>query len=160
MAMDMFLKIDTIEGESKDSKHKAEIDLLAWSWGASNSGSFGVGGGGGSGKVSLQDFSFTHYLDKSSPKLQLACWMGSHIKSAVLTMRKAGGTQNDYLKYTFTDLLVSSANTGGSAGEDRLTENITLNFGKVEMVYSEQKSDGSMQAGANVGWDLQANKKV
>ena len=160
MAMDMFLKIDTIEGESADAKHKAEIDLLAWSWGASNSGTFGAGGGGGAGKVQMQDFSFTHYMDKASPKLQLACWNGSHIPKAVLTMRKAGGTQNDYLKYTFTDLLVSSASTGGSGGEDRLTENVTLNFAKIEMEYSEQKKDGTMQAAAKVGWDLTKNVKV
>lgn len=160
MAMDMFLKIDTIDGESKDDKNKAEIQLLAWSWGSSNSGSFSHGGGGGSGKVQMQDFSFTHYLDKASPKLQLANWSGQHIPKAVLTMRKAGKNQQPYLKYTFTDLLVSSISTGGSGGEDALTENCSMAFSKIEMEYSEQKQDGTLSAAIKAGWNVQTNKAV
>ncbi len=73
MAVDMFLKINDVTGESKDKVHTKEIDVLSWSWGMSNSGSAHVGGGAGSGKVNVQDIQVTKYVDSSSPKLMLAC---------------------------------------------------------------------------------------
>ncbi len=73
MAVDYFLKLDGIEGESKDSKHQNEIEIGSFSFGATQSGSFSAMGGGGSGKVSMQDFHFTIPTQKASPKLLLNC---------------------------------------------------------------------------------------
>src|ERR687886_324578 len=91
MAVDMFLKIDSVKGESKDNKHPNEIDVLSWTWGLSNHGSAHVGGGAGAGKVNVQDVQVTKYVDSSSPKLLLACCSGNHYPNALLTVRKAGG---------------------------------------------------------------------
>lgn len=160
MAVDYFLKIDGIKGESKDDKHKDEIDLLAWSWGESNSGSSAAGGGGGAGKVSMQDFNFVMTCNKATPELMLACAVGKHIKEATLTCRKAGTDQQEYLKIKFSDLLVSSYQTGGSAGAEIPTENISLNFSKIEYDYKPQKPDGTLDAAVKAGYDLKLNKKV
>lgn len=161
MAVDYFLKIDGIEGESHDSKHKGEIDLQSWSWGETNIGTAAAGGGMGAGKVSMQDFSFTMHVNKSTPKLVLACATGQHIKSAILTCRKAGEEQQEYLKYTFSDILVSSYQTGGSAGGDAVPiEQISLNYSKMEVEYKEQKADGTLAGVIKAGYDLKANKKV
>src|ERR1700681_1453495 len=103
MAADYFLKIDGIDGESHDSKHKDEIDLMSWSFGASQLGTHSAGGGGGAGKVSMQDFHFTMHVNKATPKLFLACATGEHIKKAVLTCRKAGKDQQEFQKVTFTE---------------------------------------------------------
>jgi type VI secretion system secreted protein Hcp len=84
-AVDMFIKIDTIDGESTDKTHGKEIDVLSWSWGASQSGSMAMGGG--AGKVSMQDFTFTKSLDKSSPKLFEALATGKHLKDATFVIR-------------------------------------------------------------------------
>lgn len=159
MAVDMFLKIDGVAGESKDSTHKAEIDVLAWSWGVSNSGSTHSGGGGGSGKANVQDFSFTKYVDKATPTLMLFSCNGKHIKEATLAVRKAGGDNPlEYIKIKFSDILVTSVSTGGSGGQDRLTENVTLNFAKVELDYQEQKKDGSKEGGPiSLKWNIAAN---
>src|SRR5260370_27716202 len=116
MAVDYFLKLEGIQGESKDSKHQDEIEIGSFSFGATQSGSFSAMGGGGSGKVSMQDFHFTIPTQKASPKLLLACATGNHIPKAILTCRKAGKEQQEFIKYTFTDLLVSSFQTGGSNG--------------------------------------------
>src|SRR5262249_20296840 len=97
-AVDYFLKIDGIDGESQDHKHKGEIDLLSWSWGEHQSGTHGAGGGGGAGKVSMGDFHFVMHINKASPKLMLACADGEHIRKAVLTCRKAGTEQQEFLK--------------------------------------------------------------
>jgi len=158
MAVDMFINVQGIKGESQDSKHKDEIDVLSWSWGASNSGSMASGGGGGSGKVAVNDLSITKYVDKSSPELLKACASGSHIPQAVLTVRKAGGKSPlEYLKITLYDFLVSSVSTGASGGEDRLTENATFNFSKVNFSYVEQKADGSAGANFPVTYDVKAH---
>lgn len=159
MAVDMFIKIDDIKGESTDDKHKDTIDVLSWSWGMSQSGSTHMGGGSGAGKVNVQDISFTKYVDKSSPNLLRACCKGSHFKQAVLTVRKAGGKQLEYIKITMSDLIVTSVSTGGSGGEDRLTENVTLNFGKFKFEYAPQKPDGSGDAAIPVVYNIAQNKE-
>jgi type VI secretion system secreted protein Hcp len=160
MAVDMFMKIGDLKGESKDASHKASIDVLAWSWGVSNSGSAHVGGGAGAGKANVQDLSFTKYIDLSSPDLMLACCNGKHFPEATLTVRKAGETPLEYLKIKLTEVLVTSVSTGGSGGEDRLTENVTLNFAKVNLDYVEQTEKGAVGGKPKMGWDIAANKKL
>jgi len=156
--VDYFLKIKDIEGESADAKHKSEIDIEAWSWGETNAGSHGYGGGGGAGKVSMQDFNFTMRVNKASPKLLLACANGQPFKEALLTCRKAGKEQQEYLKVKFTDLLVSSFQTGGSNGDVVPMDQISLNFSKIEYEYYPQKEDGTLGSKVPVHWNLKENK--
>jgi type VI secretion system secreted protein Hcp len=159
MAVDMFIKIETVDGESKDKAHKKEIDVLAWSWGMSNSGSAHVGGGAGSGKVNIQDLSFTKWVDSATPKLALACCDGKHFASALLTVRKAGEKPVEYVKIKLEEVLITSISTGGSGGEDRLTENVTLNFAKVSLDYTPQDDKGAAGTAIPMAWDIQANAK-
>jgi len=151
-AVDYFLKIDGIEGESQDKTHSKEIQLSSWSWGETQGGSQAFGGGGGAGKVSMQDFHFVMSANKATPALFLACANGEHIKSAVLTCRKAGKDQQDYLKWTFTDLLISSYQTGGAADANHLPlDQCSFNFSKIQVDYKEQKLDGTL-GGALTKW--------
>ena len=159
--VDYFLKIEGIDGESQDSKHKGEIDIESWSWGETQGGSHGMGGGGGAGKVQMHDLSIVKRIDKSSPKLLLACANGEHIKKAVLVARKAGKDQQEYFKMTLSDLLVSSFQTSGHGGSDvHPTDQVTLNFAKIEVAYKEQKADGTLGGELKAGWDVKANKAV
>ncbi|SRR5258705_3597371 len=161
MAVDMFLKLDGIKGESKDGKHKDEIHIESFSWGMSQTGSFGAGGGGGAGKVAVHDISVTKFVDKSSPVLMLHCANGKHIKEALVTFRKAGEKPLEYLKIKLTDLLVSSVQEAGHGGGDLLTESVTLNFGKVTVEYQEQAATGGAQGGPVLfGWDVKKNEKA
>ena len=160
MAVDMFINMgDKIKGESKDKAQgpKGDIDVLAWSWGMSQSGSFHVGGGGGSGKVNIQDFSFTKYIDKDSGPLQKHCCEGTHIPKVVLLCRKAGGKQEKYIEITMEKCIITSISTGGSGGEDRLTENVTIDFGKVTFQYYLQDEKGATKDGGKNVWDVEAN---
>jgi type VI secretion system secreted protein Hcp len=160
-AVDYFLKIDGIDGESQDSKHKNEIHIESWSFGATQHGSSSVSGGGGAGKVAMQDFHFVMGVNKASPKLMLACASGEHIKKAVLVCRKAGKEQQEYLKYEFSDFLVSSYQTGGSGHSEVLPmDQISLNFSKISVEYKEQKSDGTLGGSVKAGWDLKGNVKI
>ncbi len=157
MAVDMFMKLEGITGESKDAKHKGEVDVLAWSWGMSNSGTTHSGGGGGAGKVNVQDLSFTKFVDLSSTSLMLAVANGKHISKATLVVRKAGENPLEYITIVMTQVLVTSLSTGGSGGEDRLTENVSLNFAKAEVTYKEQGKDGKAAGGTPFKWDIAAN---
>lgn len=159
--VDYFLKIEGVDGESTDDKHKGEIELESWSFGGSNAGSFSSGGGGGSGKVSLQDFHFVKKTDKASAKLLTACCTGEHIKKVTLTCRKAGKEQQEFLQIILSPVLVSSYQTGGSAGSDIIPmDQVSLNFGKIEYKYNEQKPDGSLGGDVVGGWNVTTNKPV
>jgi type VI secretion system secreted protein Hcp len=159
--VDYFLKIKGVDGESTDEKHKGEIELESWSFGGTNAASFSSGGGGGAGKVSLQDFHFVKKTDKSSVKLFVAMSTGEHLPSAVLTCRKAGKEQQEFLIITLTDTMVSSYQTGGSAGSAIIpSEQVSLGYSKIEVKYKEQKPDGSLGGEVVGGWDLKTNKKV
>ena len=157
MALDMYIDMGAIKGESRDKEQKDKIDILAWSWGMSQSGTTHTGGGGGAGKANFQDLSFTKYIDSSTNALMNALAKGSHIDKVVLMVRKAGEGQKKYLLITMEEALVTSISTGGSGGEDRLTENITLNFAKVNFGYKPQTEKGSVEAYKPFVWNIASN---
>ena len=143
MAVDIFLHLEGIKGEAQDDKYKDDIDVLAWSWGASQSGTTHMGSGSGAGKVAVQDLSITKYIDKSSPTLFQHCANGKHITKGKLIIRKAGEKPLDYLTVEINDIIVTHVSMGGSGSEDRLTENVTLNFAQYHLKYAVQSADGS-----------------
>ena len=160
-AVDYFLKIDGVDGESLQKGHEKEIEVMSFSFGLTNAGSFSGGGGGGSGKAAFQDLHFTTSINKSSPKLFLASATGEHIKTALFTARKAGKTQLESYTIKLTDVLVSSYQNGGADGSDVLpTDQFALNYSKIEISYKAQKADGSLDAAIKAGYDLKAGQKI
>lgn len=161
-AVDYFLKLDGIEGESGDASHGKEIQVESFSWGANQSGASAFGGGGGAGKVAMQDFNFVMKVCKASPKLMLACATGEHIKTGNFTARKAGAKPMEFLKIKFTDLLVSSYQANGSETPNSPIplDRVSLNFSKIEMEYFEQKPDGSAGPVTKAAFDLKQNTKA
>lgn len=158
MSGDMFLKLEGIDGESVDHAHTDEIDVLSWNWAMSQSGSFHVGGGGGAGKAAFQDVNVTKWVDKSTATLMLKIATGEHIPSGTLTVRKAGKKPLEYLVLKMEKIMITSLSTGASGGEDRLTENITLNCASVAVAYTPQKEDGSGDAAVEFGFDISKNE--
>ena len=156
MASDIFAKLGDIKGESGDSKHKDEIEVLSYSWGVTNAGSMAHGGGGGEGKATFHDLSFVHKIDKASPVLLQTCATGAHLKEATITHRKAGKEQHEYLIVKLSDVIVTGVTHGGSGDGD--SENVSMSFAKVAMEYKMQKPDGSLDAGVFFKYDLKANK--
>ena len=160
MALDMFINMGAkIKGESRDKVQgpKGDIDILAWSWGLSQSGSTHTGGGGGAGKANFQDLSFTKYIDSASAALMVSLAKGTHIEKVELLVRKAGEGQQKYIHITLKEVLVTSVSTGGSGGEDRLTENVTLNFGEVKYDYTPQDSKGTVAGDKTFAWNIAEN---
>jgi len=126
---DVFLNIDRVQGESVTKGHAGEIDVLSWSWGMSQSGTTHTGTGGGAGKVSVQDISFTHNVDSSTPNLIEALCTGKHFPSAKLAVSKPGPRGPfDAMIITMQNVFITSVSTGGLNGEELVTETVTLNF--------------------------------
>ena len=160
MAVDMFIKLDGIDGESKDDAHGGEIDLIGYTWGMSQSGTFHSGGGGGAGKVNVQNLTFTHAVDLASPILMLYCSNGDHIAEATVTVRKAGKDPLEYLTIKMTKVMVTSVQQGGSPGDENLIETVDLNFAQAELTYVSQGDDGAADTEKEYGWDIEKNKQL
>lgn len=161
MASDMYLKIEGVEGESADDKHKKEIDIESFSWGMTQTGTMHAGGGGGAGKVNVQDMTITKKIDKSTPTLAIKCANGEHISKATLTCRKAGKEALEYYIVTMEGVMISSVSIGGSEQDEQPTEMISLNFSKVNLKYTPQKTEGgSGDASVEAGWDVKAHKEL
>lgn len=157
MAVDMFIKIGPLKGESRDAKYNGKdgwIDVLAFSWGASNSGTAHLGAGSGAGKANFQDLTITKYVDLASPDLLKGVSKGTHWDDAQLIVRKAGDNPLDYLVMDMKDVMVVGYSTGGSGGEDRFTESVTLNFDWFNYKYTEQMKDGSAGSSPEFAWSI------
>lgn len=159
-AVDIFLELDGIEGESKDRDFESSIDVLAFSQGASNNTGFQAGGGTTQSSPNFTDMSFTKYIDKSSPTLRLRMAQGAFIPRAKLSVRKAGGSALVYFTVELKNVTVTSVSSGGSGGEDRLTENLSLSYTEIKWTYVEQNDDGSAGGTVVEGWNLQTNTKL
>lgn len=161
-SVDYFLKLDGVEGESTDDKHKGEIEISSFSWGKSEAGvkveTLTQGGGGTSlSKATASDLSFKTHASKASPKLLTAAASGKHIKEATLTVRKSKkGSQHEYYKVTLTDVLVTSYRASGDG--DVPTDEFSLNFAKISFAYVPTHSDGSAGTPVIGTWDLKLNK--
>lgn len=156
--VDYFLKIEGIEGESRDSKHAGEIQVSVFNWGEQQPIASWTGGGLGAGKVEMNDFNIVMPVSKASPHLFQKCATGEHIPSAVLTCRKAGKEQQEYLTITFSDLLVSRYQTDAESADVLPTDQVSFNFKKVEFSYREQKADGTLGGAIKKYYDQEKNK--
>ncbi len=154
MASDIFAKIGDIKGESLDSKHTDEIEVLSLSWGVTNNTSIGAGGSG-AGRASFHDLSFVHAIDKASPRLLRACATGSHLKEATITHRKAGKGQQEYLIIKMDDVIITSVSLSESTAGG--SENVNLAFAKVDFEYRPQRPDGTLDAGIHFKFNIKTN---
>ncbi|MCA8281056.1 Hcp family type VI secretion system effector [Burkholderia cepacia] len=161
MAQDIFLKIDGINGESLDDKHKDEIEILNWDWEILQESSMHSGSGGGAGKATVRDLTFEHNIDRASPNLMKYALTGKHIDQAVLVMRKAGGNPLEYLKLTMSDVIVTRVKPSGSkAGEEKSRETVSLSFSKVKQEYVVQNAQGGSGGAVTASFDIKGNKEA
>jgi type VI secretion system secreted protein Hcp len=156
MALEAFLKIEGIPGESRKQGHADEIDILSFSFGASNPTTVGKGTGAGASQVNLSSFNIMKSTDLASTALFLRCAKGEHIPTAIVTLRKAGGENAlEYLQYKFSKVYVDNIQwSGSSGGDDSPTESLSLAFEKVEIVYSQQGEGGTAKKTVGSGWDI------
>lgn len=161
MSFDAYIKFEGIDGESPDDKHKDWITVLNYGIGVSMSSVNMAPGGASAGRPNLQDFHFTHFLDRASPKLFEAVCSGKHFDKVTMEICRSGGEKSKYMEYTLEDVMVTSVGRGGDSkqSEEYPIESISLNYAKIKMVYSVQKRKGASGSGTvDFGWDRLANK--
>ena len=157
MAVDYFLKLsDGIEGESSDSNHKSEIQIMSWSWGASQVSSVAGTGGSGAGKADLSDFSIMTYFDKATPKFFKSIGLGTHIKSGTMSAIKSGADGKPYLKVDFKELFVSSVQISGSS--EIPTVSLSFTYNEIKIDYSVQDENGNLKSTGPVTYNTKENK--
>lgn len=156
--VDAFLKLDGVKGESQDSKHSGEIEVLSWNWSMTNTGSAHYGAGMGAGKVEVGDIHFIKRVDTATPILMKACATGQHMASGTLTVRKAGGTALEYFKLELKGILVSSIRPGSDPSSPFLMEDVAINFASFKVTYTPQDEKGAGGSAVDFGYDIQKNK--
>ena len=157
MAIDTHIKFDGVEGESTHKDHKGEVNLLSWNWGVSNASSVQSGGGSGQGKAQPADFQITHLYDKASPVLAKMCASGKHFHTVVLTARKAGEGQKDFLKVTMKEVFITSVSPGGGSGGD-IMESVSMSYGSIDFSYKPQDAKGALGGEVKFGWNVKSTQ--
>lgn len=160
MSVDMFLKVEGASGESKDSNHQGQTDVLSFTWGAIQPHSMASGGGAGVGKVAFQDLNIVANIDKCYPAVLKHCATGKHLGSVELSLCKAGGTQIEYSKITLTDVLVTSVTVSGTSSGETTVVNYSFQAAKVKTQYWEQTNQGGKGAESQMGFDIKQNKEA
>ncbi len=150
-AVDLFIKITAqtqgwIKGESGDAKHKDEIDVHSYTWGVKNSIDPTTGLAVGKRRYSV--LKFLARSQASTPGILRACCTNETLKTVVLTCRKAGGKQVEYMTWTLTNAHAAEVNSGYLVPDDITPyDEVSLTFQKIELDYKPQKADGSLGAG-------------
>ena len=152
MTIDTHIKFDGVEGEATHKDHKGEIEVLSWSWSVGNTSSL-AGGGSGKGKATPGDFHFMHLYDKASPVLAKKCAQGAHFPSVVVTARKSGEGQKDFLKVTMKEVFISSVSPAGSQGGD-IGESVTMSYAQIDFSYKPQDEKGGLGGEVKFGWNV------
>lgn len=160
MAYDAFLKLEGMDGESTDDKYKGYVEVQSFSMGVTHLTTIGSAtGGAGSGRTSVGELQIQKVVDKSSAVLFQKCCTGEHFSKGKLVVRKAGGTQMEYLIYSMENVFVTSIHFSSAGGEENANESLSLAYGKVGFDYTPQQADGKPGASIHGGWDQIANKK-
>lgn len=157
MAVDMFLEVEKLAGESQDKTHKDQIQIIGWSWAVAQTGTSATGGGASAGKTEHNDLEVRKVVDRASPVLFEWCSAGQHIGFVNLTVRKAGGEALEYLIIRLEDVLITSFDIGGEPKDDQIQETIRLNYARASITYTPQEASGAGGGKITGGWNLKEN---
>ncbi|MCU7817096.1 MAG: type VI secretion system tube protein Hcp [Candidatus Thiodiazotropha sp. (ex Rostrolucina anterorostrata)] len=157
MAVDMFMKIDGVDGESTDDAHSKWIELLNYSHGVSQptSGASGTGG-----RADFHSFTAVKTIDNGTPDLNIKCAKGEHIPKVEVELCLASGDKHTFMKYTMEDVIVNSVVPGGNAGDEaKPLETIEFAYGKIKWEYTPIDHTGKPGAATDRTWNLETNKQ-
>jgi type VI secretion system secreted protein Hcp len=163
MPVDCFCKIDGISGESTDSAHAGEIEVLSYGLGFTQAAMVSTSGVGGSTgqRADLSEFSIVKLLDTSSPVLMKYCCTGKHIPTVTISVNGANESKAEYMNYVLSDVVVSSVNaTGPSGSHHRPEESIGFRYGKIQVTYTPYDKTGKKGSAVKAGWDTSSNKAL
>lgn len=156
MAIDTHIKFDGIDGESTHKDHKGEVAVLSWSWGLTAAAGAATGAAASRRKALPQEMRIVHRYDKASPLLAKQAVLGRHVPSAVLTARKAGEGQKDFLKVTMKEVFITSVQA--REGVDEPMEEVALSYGTIDFEYRPQDVKGGLGSPVQFNWNIKTGK--
>lgn len=163
MAIDVYLQIDGIKGESTDDKHKDWIECLSVQFGVSQprSATASTGGGHTAERCEHQDIALSKLADLSTPILLQTCSAGKTIPKAKFEFMRADGKGERimYFQIELENVLIGAVSPTVTEGAI-MHENVGLKFSKIKWKYTQQKVSGGAGGNTAGGWDLAANKVV
>jgi len=157
MSSDVHIKFEGVDGEATHKDHKGEIEVLSWSWNVTNDSGSRMGGGSGKGKGDPGAFSFMHAYDKASPVLAKKCAQGVHFPSVIVTARKSGEGQKDFLKVTMKEVFIAAVSPSGG-GNGEIMESVSMTYGDVEFAYKPQDEKGGLGGEVKFGWNAKTTE--
>ena len=145
---DMFLKLESkrsgaVKGESEDPSHPAEMVVQGFSWGMTSVVSTGFSGK--ETKPAQLELRVVKHVDSASTGLMSVMRTNDEIKKAVLTVRKAGGKQEDYFTITIQGGRITSLEVSSEDESPNLRETLSLTFNKIEVQYKSQSATGALK---------------
>lgn len=159
-AIDAYLLIDGIKGESQDEGHKGWIELLSLDFGVNQprSATTSTGGGHTAERAELDDILVSKLADLSTPILLQCCAMGKTIPKAKIEVMRADGNGKPvkYFEINLQNVLIGMVKPGLRQG-GTMKENICLKFSKVTWKYTQQMIGGGSGGNTAGGWDLAKN---
>ena len=158
MSTQTFIKFDGIDGESTHKDHKGEVEVLSWDWGLTVAPGLAGGAGSAKGKTTPKELRIVHRYDKASPLLGKNAASGKHISGAVLSARKAGEGQKDFLKVTMKEVFITSVAVSAAGADVDAVEEVAMSYRTIEFAYSPQTSKGSLGTPVQFNWDIAAGK--
>jgi type VI secretion system secreted protein Hcp len=163
MAIDVYLQIDGIKGESMDDKHKDWIECKSVSWGVTQpkSATASTGGGHTAERAEMTDIVVSKLADLATPILLQTCAAGKTIPKARMEFMRADGNGDrvKYFEIQLENVLIGEVNPSVTEG-DFMHENLGLKFSKVKFMYTQQKISGGAGGNTSGGWDLATNKII
>lgn len=161
MAIDVYLQIEGVKGESQDDGHRDWIECDSVNWGVlqPRSATSSTGGGHTAERAELQEVSFRKVADIATPVLLQTCAAGRTIPKAKFEFMRADGQGKPirYFSIELENVLIGAITPGIEAGSI-LSEYVSLKFSKVKWAYTQQKVGGGAGGSTVGGWDLAANK--
>jgi type VI secretion system secreted protein Hcp len=163
MAIDVYLYIDGIKGESNDDRHKDWIECKSVSFGVEQpkSATASTGGGHTAERCEHRDIVLSKLADLASPILLQTCSAGRTIPKAKFEFMRADaqGERVKYFEIEIENVLIGAVSPAVEEG-DILTEDVALKFSKVKWKYTQQKISGGAGGNTSGGWDLSSNRVV
>lgn len=171
-SLKIYLKLDTIEGESTLKGHEKEIVVLSYEQGVEVATAGGSGSGSSSGRPRFSSVRLRKEVDKASIPMLMACARGQTLRQAIFTFRRGSF---DFYKVTLEDVTITKLFQRAGAGEqyplsfdalnsgeasDGFLDEATLTYTRIRWEHRAQRPNGSVSTTANAGWDLRTNRPL
>lgn len=146
--VDIFLKIEGIEGQAADSGHQGWIEVDSFSYGVSRPV-------GATETATHKGLTLVKGMDKASPFLYLHCSSGRPLDEVVLEITRTAGDDVSMQEFRLRRATVTSVQASAASGAKQVKERLTLCYETIAWTYIKvDPVTGSVISEVTMQWDL------